>query len=193
MKKAFLVDVSLRTRVEVDVPDDFDLANTTEQDEATLDAIGLAACERLTDFVLSGDGNPICLDNVVEIEEDYEMPYDEDYTDDTDDSDEIVHMKDAFRKKIVSLLLNGTQQNETRKEYYVNDIKTKLCIKEYTIVGENDILVDIHSIVIENTNNNYNVVLRYKVYDMLFDVDISDVNGVSLYNLVKELQSKTGL
>ena len=193
MKKAFLVDVSLRTRVEVDVPDDFDLANTTEQDEATLDAIGLAACERLTDFVLSGDGNPICLDNVVEIEEDYEMPYDEDYTDDTDDSDEIVHMKDAFRKKIVSLLLNGTQQNETRKEYYVNDIKIKLCIKEYTIVGENDILVDIHSIVIENTNNNYNVVLRYKVYDMLFDVDISDVNGVSLYNLVKELQSKTGL
>lgn len=193
MKKAFLVDVALRTRVEVDVPDDFDLATTTEADETVLDAIGLAACERLTGFVLSGDGNPICLDNVVEIEEDYEMPYDEDYTDDTDDSDEIIHMKDAFRKEIVSLLLNGTQQNETRKEYYVNDIKTKLCIKEYTIVGENDILVDVHSIVIENTNNNYNVVLRYKVYDMLFDVDISDVNGISLYNLVKELQTKAGL
>ena len=75
MKKAFLVDVCLRTRVEVDVPDDFDLMNTTEQDEAILDNIGKLACERLTGFVVSGEGNPICLDNVVEIEEDYECPF----------------------------------------------------------------------------------------------------------------------
>lgn len=77
MKKAFLVDVALRTRVEVDVPDDFDLATTTEADENVLDAIGIAACKRLTDFVMSGEGNPICLDNVVEIEEDFEIPYEE--------------------------------------------------------------------------------------------------------------------
>lgn len=67
MEKSFLVDVTLRTRVVVDVPDNWD------ENESTLDKIGLVACERLTEQVKS-DGNPICLDNVGVIEEDYECP-----------------------------------------------------------------------------------------------------------------------
>jgi hypothetical protein len=70
MKKAFLVDVVLRTRVVVDVPDNWD------ENDDVLDNIGQVACDRLTDFVMSGD-NPICLDNVGEINEDSEIPYGE--------------------------------------------------------------------------------------------------------------------
>ena len=181
MKKAFLVDVVLRTRVVVDVPENWD------RNDDVLDNISQVACDRLTGFVLNGD-NPICIDNVDNIVEDIEMP-----VDDTDESAELVTMTDAFRKEIVSLLLNGKEQNETRKEYYVDDIETKLCVKEYSIAGENDILVDAHSIVIENVNGTYNVVLVYKEYDMLFVVDTSDVSIISLYNLVRELRSKAGL
>jgi hypothetical protein len=68
MKKAFLVDVTLRTRVIVDVPENWD------ENETTLDKIGLIACEKLTEQIRSNE-NPICLDNVGEIEEDYECPF----------------------------------------------------------------------------------------------------------------------
>jgi hypothetical protein len=68
MKKAFLVDVTLRTRVIVDVPENWD------ENETTLDKIGLIACEQLTEQIRSNE-NPICLDNVGEIEEDYECPF----------------------------------------------------------------------------------------------------------------------
>ncbi len=68
MKKAFLVDVTFRTRVIVDVPENWD------ENETTLDKIGLIACEQLTEQIRSNE-NPICLDNVGEIEEDYECPF----------------------------------------------------------------------------------------------------------------------
>lgn len=65
MEKAFLVDVCLRTRVVVDVPEHW---------EDSEDKICELACKRLTEQVLSND-NPICLDNVVEVVEDYECPF----------------------------------------------------------------------------------------------------------------------
>ena len=70
MERAFLVDVCLRTRVVVDVPDDWD------EHTDVVDKISELACKKLTEQVMSS-GNPICLDNVTEIEEDYECPYGE--------------------------------------------------------------------------------------------------------------------
>ena len=153
MKKAFLVDVSLRTRVEVDVPDDFDQANTTEQDEATLDAIGLAACNRLTGFVLSGEGNPICLDNVVEIEEDYEMPFGE-YIEDDDSSFVGTYKEvDSYCDEIIYLLMGDKKPTKLHEEFSIDKIKTY--VKDFTTNCCK--LVEIDTIAINSTKltNNF--------------------------------------
>lgn len=73
MKKAFMVELTLMTRVEVDVPEDW------ENNGGALEAIEDAACFKLHKHISEGY-SPICPENVTKISEDYECPvgFDED-------------------------------------------------------------------------------------------------------------------
>ena len=191
MKKAFLVEVALRTRVEVDIPDNFDLSNTSEADEVVLDAIGISACKRLTGFVLSGEGNPICLDNVVEIEEDYEMPYGE-YIED-DDCSMVGEQKeiDSYCDEFVYLLLGGKEPTKSHEKFIID--KTKCYVKDDKsgVVK----LVDIDTIGINTTKlakNHYvhEVVFYYTENDVRYEVHRYDMDLMCLYQILEYLRIK---
>lgn len=70
MKKAFIVELTLMTRVEVDVPEDW------ENNGNALDEIEDAACFRLHKHIADGN-SPICPENVTKISEDLEYPYED--------------------------------------------------------------------------------------------------------------------
>lgn len=70
-KKAFLVDISIRTRVVVDVEDGL----TPQNDEALWQEIADKAEVQVGDDIW----DYLIYDNVTEIVEDTEMPYDEEY------------------------------------------------------------------------------------------------------------------
>lgn len=77
MKKAFLVDVDITTRVVVDVPVDFDFENQESPNyEEVLEKIGKAGVQQFRKYVKEEDDYPY-LDNVGEIEVDDEVPYGE--------------------------------------------------------------------------------------------------------------------
>jgi hypothetical protein len=67
MKKAFMVELTLMTRVEVDVPEDW------ENNGGALESIEDAACHRLHQHIAEGY-SPICPENVTRIREDFECP-----------------------------------------------------------------------------------------------------------------------
>lgn len=64
MKKAFLVDIYVRTRIISDIPEE-------EPNEKTMDEIAQKAIEK----ILKSPSEYIITDNVMEIEDDLECPY----------------------------------------------------------------------------------------------------------------------
>lgn len=73
MKKAFIVEYNIRTRVIADVPETYE-----PLDGSIHDGIVIAKAD---DKIISDAQNYVVSDNVVEIEEDLEMPYDPKYDD----------------------------------------------------------------------------------------------------------------
>ena len=73
-KKAFLVDISIRTRVVVDISDD-----CTDQNPTTNDGLWSEIADKAEVQVGNDIWDYLIQDNVTEIVEDTEMPYDPEY------------------------------------------------------------------------------------------------------------------
>lgn len=76
MKKAYLVEYSIKTRVVIDVPDDYKPFDY--KGESITDGILIA---KAGDKILSDAQNYIIGDNITYVEEDLEMPYDPEHDD----------------------------------------------------------------------------------------------------------------
>lgn len=185
MKKAFLVDVVLRTRVVVDVPD-----NWNENDDV-LDNIGQVACDRLTGFVMSGD-NPICLDNVGEINEDSEVQYGE-LDEDSVDESIINKEKDDYCDEIAWLLLRGKGQKAHFHRYCVGELDTEIYV--YDNYDKTTKLFRLHCINITKPQHINTYVVSFSIMDngVVYDIKSSDVDLLSLKEVLDELRIKTGI
>ena len=73
-KKAFLVDICIRTRVVVDIDDD-----CTDQNPTTNDGLWTEIADKAEVQVGEDIWDYLVYDNVTEIVEDTEMPYDPEY------------------------------------------------------------------------------------------------------------------
>ena len=76
MKKAFLVDFSIRTRVIVDIDD-----NLEDKNPQTNDGLWGDIVDKAEDKVGNNSWDYICYDNVTEVIEDTECPYGTFYSD----------------------------------------------------------------------------------------------------------------
>ena len=185
MKKAFLVDVVLRTRVVVDVPD-----NWNENDDV-LDNIGQVACDRLTGFVMSGD-NPICIDNVGEIEEDMEVPFGE-LDEDSVDECIINKAKDDCCDEIAWLLLRDKGQKAHFRRYYVGELNTEIYVDDN--YNKTTKLFKCHCINITKPQHINTYIVSFSIMDngTVHDIKSSDVDLGSLHEIIDELRIKTGI
>ena len=183
MKKAFLVDVVLRTRVVVDVPDNWD------ENDDVLDNIGQVACNKLTGFVMSGD-NPICLDNVGEIEEDMEVP---ELDEDSVDESIINQEKNDYCDEIAWLLLRGKGQKAHFRRYYIGELDTKIYVEDKC--DNTTKLFKCHCINITKPQHINTYVVSFGIMDngTVHDIKSSDVDLVSLAEVLDELRIKTGI
>lgn len=183
MKKAFLVDVVLRTRVVVDVPDNWD------ENDDVLDNIGQVACNKLTGFVMSGD-NPICLDNVGEIEEDTEVP---ELDEDSVDESIINKEKDDYCEEIAWLLLRDKGQKAYFRRYYIGELDTKIYVEDKC--NNTTKLFKCHCINITKPQHINTYVVSFGIMDngTVHDIKSSDVDLGSLAEVLDELRIKTGI
>ena len=183
MKKAFLVDVALRTRVVVDVPDNWD------ENDDVLDNIGQVACNKLTGFVMSGD-NPICLDNVGEIEEDMEVP---ELDEDSVDESIINKEKNDYCDEIAWLLLRDKGQKAHFRRYYIGELDTEIYVEDKC--DNTTKLFKCHCINITKPQHINTYVVSFGIMDngTVHDIKSSDVDLVSLAEVLDELRVKTGI
>lgn len=181
MKKAFLVDVVLRTRVVVDVPDNWD------ENDDVLDNIGQVACDKLTGFVMSGD-NPICLDNVGEIEEDMEVP---ELDEDSVDESIINKEKDDYCDEIAWLLLRGKGQKAHFHRYCIGELDTEIYVDD----NHTTKLFKCHCINITKPQHINTYVVSFGIMDngTVHDIKSYDVDLGSLAEVLDELRVKTGI
>ena len=119
MKKAFIADFNIRTRVIVDVPEYYRVA---ENNAEYSDKIAEAACKKMSQLVVDTEQNPFVISNVTHITEDIDNPYgrgEDDYISERDLDD---MMKNRLHNEILNKVLKLFPMDSTRL-YFINSFE----------------------------------------------------------------------